>query len=63
MYDLIESELRVYAKTHGATLVEPKGKSIDLAKIKRGRKLSRKVPLFLLLHRRGIHADVDQRAE
>jgi hypothetical protein len=40
MYDLIESELRVYAKTHGATLVDSKGKAADVAKVKRGRKTS-----------------------
>lgn len=40
MYDLIEAELRVYAKTHGATLVEPKGKSVDIAKGKRSQKTS-----------------------
>lgn len=41
MYDLVEAELRIYAKTHGATLVEPKGKSNDVAKAKRGRKSDR----------------------
>lgn len=38
MYDLVEAELRIYAKTHGATLVESKGKSNDMAKARRGRK-------------------------
>ena len=40
MYELIETELRIYAKTHGATLVETKAKPIDGAKPKRGRKVS-----------------------
>jgi hypothetical protein len=34
------TELRVYANTHGATLVEGKGKTSDTAKDKRGRKTS-----------------------
>jgi DNA-binding transcriptional LysR family regulator len=37
MYALIESELRIYAKTHGATLVDPRPPSAA-AKAKRGRK-------------------------
>ncbi|HEY4140383.1 MAG TPA: LysR family transcriptional regulator [Pseudolabrys sp.] len=41
MYDLIEAELRVYAKTHGATLVKGKGKTSDSPKGMRGRKTSR----------------------
>lgn len=38
MYALIEAELRIYAKAHGAALVEPKGAKSASAKARRARK-------------------------